>query len=87
MTWIAPLNMSQWMVNVFAGDSNFFGVIAVMAIAGMAGYFRMMGLTMFFLLGVFILMFADYVPEGFTTLAAIAAGLAIGYAISKIVKD
>jgi hypothetical protein len=86
MSWIEPLNLQMWFINVFSGSNTIFAVIALFAIVGMAAYFRMDGIAMGFMVGVFLLMFSGYVPPSLTLFISIISGLLIGYWISKIVK-
>lgn len=86
MAWIEPLEMQTWIVNVFAGDSTYFSALALFTIVGMAAYFRMRAIGMFFMLGAFFLLFSGYVPMSLTVFIATIGGLVIGYSVSKIVK-
>ena len=86
MTFLPPLQLETWFVNVFAGSNSYFSLIAIMVITSLAAYFRMNGIGMFFMLGVFLLMFTGYVPPALITFAAIISGLLIGYVVSQIVK-
>jgi hypothetical protein len=87
MSWIEPLSLQTVLINVFAGDSSYFAAIALMVIMGMAAYFRMTALGMFFMIGVFLLMFSGFVPPSLIVFIAIIGGLLIGFFISKIVKN
>jgi hypothetical protein len=86
MTWIQPLSMEQWVINVFSGNPDYFGAIAVLVITGMAGFFRMNGIGLFFMLGLFVLMFSGYIGLNFLIVFAIIGGLFIGYSLSKIFR-
>lgn len=87
MDWTEPLQLQTWIVNVFAGDSTYFAAISLMVITSLAAYFRMTGIGMFFMIGVFLLMFSGFIPPSLPIFIAIIAGLLIGYWISKIVKN
>ena len=87
MAWIEPLSMENWIINVFAGDATYFSAIALFAITSLAAYFRMNAIGMFFMIGVFLLMFGGYVPPSLPVFIAIISGLLIGYWISRIVKN
>ena len=82
--WIEPLNLEMWIVNVFAGSGTYFGIIALFVITGMAGYFRMNGISLFLMLGVFVLMFSGFIGLNFVNLFTIFGGLIIGYTLSRI---
>ena len=83
-TWIEPLQLETWIGSVFAGNPTFFGAIALFVISSMAAYFRMNGLTMYFMLGVFFVMFSVYLGNAFMLLFGILGGLALGYTLAKI---
>ena len=86
MVFIEPLALETWFINVFAGDKYYFSLIAIMFLTSLAAYFRMNGVSMFFMIGVFLLMFSGYVPTSLITFMAIIGGLLIGYLVSKVVK-
>lgn len=86
MAWIEPLELQTWIINVFSGNPDIFGAIGIFAISLMAGYFKMNAITMFFMIGIFVLMFSGYIGTSFLTIFAILGGLIIGYALSQIIR-
>ena len=86
MTWIEPLELETWMVNVFSGSPDIFLAVSLLVISMMAGYFRMTMMSMFLMLGIFLIMFTDYVKSPLGIVFAIVGGLVIGYWISKFVS-
>jgi hypothetical protein len=84
MAFIQPLNFEQWFINVFAGNPDIFGAIAIMVIASMSAYFRMSGVGLFFIIGLFVLMFSGFIGTTFLTVMGIIGGLVIGFTLSKI---
>jgi len=86
MSWIEPLEMQQWIVNVFSGNPDIFGAVGILFIAILAGYFRMNSLSMFFMLGIFVLMFSGFIGFSFLVLVVIISGLLIGFLISQLLK-
>jgi len=86
MAWIEPLELQTWFVNVLSGDATYFAPIAIFAILGMSAYFRMTGLTMGFMVFVFLLMFAGFVPGSLLVLVSIIGGLLVGWSVSRIVR-
>jgi hypothetical protein len=84
MSWIEPLNLETIFVNVFSGSPDIFGAIMVLVITGLAGYFRLNGIGLFFVLGLFVLMFSGYIGVSFLTIFAIIGGLLAGYMISRL---
>ena len=83
--WIEPLDLQTWFVQVFSGSMQIFTAIALMIIVGMAGYFRMNIITMFFMIGMFTVLFSQYIGSAFYTLIALVSSLLIGFWISRIV--
>lgn len=86
MSWIEPLELQKWLVNVFAGDSTYFAALAILSISAMAAYFRMTTLGMFLMVGIFLLMFSGFISPSIVIFAAIIGGLVVGYVISLIIK-
>lgn len=84
VAWLEPLELETVFVNVFAGDPQFFMVISLVVISALAGFFSMTTLTLFFMLGLFLLMFSGFAMDYLVVLFATIAGLAIGFSISKI---
>lgn len=85
--WIDSLNLEVWIINIFAGSQEIFLAVALFFIFGMAAYFRMNGLVMVFMLGLFLIMFNAYVASYMLLTIAIIGGLLLGYWVSKIVKN
>ncbi len=86
MEFIEPLALETWIIQIFAGNPDIFGAIALMVIASLAGFFRMSALGMFFMIGMFVLMFSGFIGDTFLILAAIIGGLLIGNVIGNLVK-
>jgi hypothetical protein len=86
MTFIQPLELQTWFINIFAGSATYFAPIAIFAIICLAAYFRMTGLTMGFMLFVFLLMFSGFLPASLFIFASIIGGILIGIVVSSIVK-
>ena len=84
--WIEPLNLETWIVQVFAGTPEIFTAISLIIIISMCAFFRMNKIGLFFIIGVFLLMFAGYITPSFLILMGLIGGLLIGYWISKLVK-
>ena len=87
VTWLEPLRLQTFFMNILAGDPTYFVVISLIVISAVAGFFRMTTLTLFFFLGLFLLMFSGFAMDYLTVLFAIIAGLMIGYVLSKIYKS
>jgi hypothetical protein len=84
MTFIEPLELKTILIQIFSGSQEIFTAVAILFIMGFAGYLRMTGLGMFFMLAVFFLMFAEVIPFSLFTLIAIIGGLLIGYILANI---
>jgi len=85
MTWIPPLELQTFFVNVFAGDTLYFGIIALIVIISMAAYFRMTSMAMFLMIGIFIFMLSDFMSmQSFIIFGVLVGGLAIGYWLKRL---
>lgn len=84
MTWIQPLELEKLIINIFSGSPDIFGAVALFFITMVAAYFKMTAVAMFFLLGLFLLMFSGYIGTNFLILFAIIGGLLIGSVIAKL---
>jgi len=82
--WLEPLKLQTIFVNIFAGDPEYFLAIALIVIFSFAGYFRMTGSVLFFMVGLFILMFSGFIMGYWLALFSIFAGLIVGYTLSRI---
>jgi hypothetical protein len=58
--FVEPLNLQCWLVGAFAGSMEIFMFIALIFIAGMAAYFRMLNATMLIMFGIFGLVMAQF---------------------------
>lgn len=87
MNWVEPLSLKEIFIQIFAGSGTYFGIISLFLITSMAGYFRMNGISMAFMIGVFLLMFSEYIPASLMIFITIIAGLLVGYSVSRIVKN
>jgi len=87
MTWIEPFSLKTIIVNMFAGNPDIFLAVSLIVISGMSAYFRMSVVAMFFMLGIFVLMFSDTVIQSpIVAVFGIIAGLVIGLLVNKITK-
>ncbi len=84
MAWIEPLALQTWFINVFSGNNEIFAAIAIMVIMSMGSFFRMGTLTMFLMLGIFIMMFSGIIGSPLLFIFAVIGGLVIGLTLSKI---
>lgn len=86
MAFVEPLELQSWFVPILSGASSYFAPIAVFAILCMAAYFRMTGLTMGFMVFVFLMMFSGFIPASFLVFVSIIGGLLVGWYVSRIVR-
>lgn len=86
MTFIEPLALQTWIVQVFSGTPIIFFGIALLAIATISSYFKMNAINMFLMIGVFVLMFTEYIGQAIFALFAIIGGLIVGYVLTKVLE-
>ncbi len=84
MTWIQPLELQTWMISVFAGNPEIFAGIALLVITTLAATFRMTTVGLFFMIGMFLLMFSGFINSILLVFIAVIGGLALGYIIHRI---
>ena len=85
MAFIPPLQLETWIVNVFAGDIKYFTAIVILFITMMAGYFRMVTLTLMFMLVIFFVIFKGYVDQSIYFIIISLGGLLVGWWVKQIV--
>lgn len=83
--WVEPLALQTWIINVFAGDTKYFTAIAIIFITMMAGYFRMIGITLMLMMVIFFAMFKGYVDQSIYFIIISLGGLLVGWWIKRIV--
>jgi|TARA_Y100000310_G_C20501058_1_gene724008 hypothetical protein len=84
--WIEPLNLECLLVNTFAGSMELFVFLAVIFIASVGAYFRMMNATILLMFGIFAVIMATQL-QGIYFLALLIAGLIASFAVGRIVKQ
>ena len=87
MVWVEPLELQTIFINILGGDASYFTAIAIFAIISLSAFFRMSGITLGFMLMIFLLMFSGYVPMSLVIFISIIGGLLVGYIIPRIVKN
>lgn len=83
--WIEPLNLECLLVNVFAGSMDIFTFIAIIFIAAVGAYFRMINMIILIMFGLFAVLMAQFM-NGIYFLVILIAGLIVSFAIGRIVK-
>ena len=83
--FIEPLNLECWMINVFAGSLEIFTFVAIIAIAMMATYFRMLTSTLLIMFVIFAIVMSTFLG-GIYFLIVLIGGLVIVIWLSRIVK-
>ncbi len=86
MAFIQPLELQTWIISIFAGNADIFLAIALIFIIGMSAFFRMRTLTLVFMVGLFFMMFSEWINVEIYFLLIAISSVLIGYWISKIVK-
>ena len=86
VAWLEPLELQTIFISIFAGNPDIFTAIALIILSGMAAYFRMTITTLFFMLGIFILMFSGSINSPLVAMFSIFGGLFIGYMVSKFTQ-
>ena len=85
--FILPFEFQTIIVSMFAGSPDVFIAISLIAIFGMSAYFRMSVVPMFFMVGMFVLLFSETViTSPFVTIFSIIGGLVIGLLVNRITK-
>ncbi len=84
MAFIEPLALETWMISIFAGTPEIFAGIALLVISSMAAMFRMSVIGLFFMIGMFLLMFSGFINSVLLILIAVIGGLALGYMLHRI---
>jgi len=87
MAWIEPLNLEVIFINILSGDPEVFTAIALLAIATLAGCFRMNGIGLFFIAGVFLIMFSGFINSPLIILILVISGLLIWLTLSRTFVD
>lgn len=87
MAYLEPYDFETIIVNMFAGSPDIFLAISLIAIFGMSAYFRMSVVAMFFMAGMFVLLFSDTIIQApIVAVFSIITGLVIGLIINRIYK-
>lgn len=85
--FIEPFEFQTIIVNMFAGNPDIFLAIALISIFSMSAYFRMSVVSMFFMVGIFVLLFSETIIQSpIVTIFSIIAGLVIGLLVNRITK-
>jgi hypothetical protein len=86
MTFIEPLDLKTWLINVLAGDASYFTILGIFFILSFSAFFRMRMLAMGFVVMIFLLMFSGYIPATLLVFVSIFAGLLVGHVASRFFK-
>jgi len=71
-------------LQIFAGNPEIFAAIALLVITSMAATFRMTTIGLFFMIGMFLLMFSGFINSVLLIFIAIIGGLILGHLFYKI---
>ena len=86
MVFNEPLNLQEILVNYFAGTLEIFFFIALAGFAFAAAKFRMPNMVFVILMGLFVIVMANYFPLLYT-LTIFVFGLFLYYTIAKLIKN
>ena len=86
MEFIEPLALQNWFMSVFSGTPEIFMAVALLVIISMAGYFRMKNITMFFMVGIFLMMFAGIITSPLLIFMLIIGGMVVGISFTRFVE-
>lgn len=87
--FIQPLNLECIFINTLAGGMEMFIIVAVIAIAALAGFFKMSNFTTIAMFGVFTIMMIPIlgsVISGFYILLLMIIAFVVVRQIGKIIK-
>jgi hypothetical protein len=84
--FIQPLDLQCLFVNTLAGSVEIFMGLAFLAIAIIAGKFRMLNITVAIMYGLFIIL-VTFIFNGWLMLMVLLLGFAISFSVSKLVKQ
>ena len=87
MAFIESLSLETWMISVLSGNPDIFLAISLIVITSLAGYFRMNGISMFFMIAIFLLMFGSFITSPLIIGMAIIGGLVIGLMLNKFLGN
>jgi hypothetical protein len=86
--FIQPLNLECWLVNTFAGSAEIFTFIALIAIAGLGAYFRMLNSTLLIMFALFAIIVANTIlSTGIYFIIILIVGLVVSWSIGKIARQ
>jgi len=84
--YIEPLNLECIFVNIFAGSTDIFVMMAMILIALGAGYFRMRGIIAVSMFALFTVIMSLYVGAQIYLLVLFFISIGVFWAISNIIK-
>lgn len=85
-TFVDPLDLRRWLVEILSGTPEIFTSISIIAIFTLAGFFRMNMITTAFMVVIYFVMFNEILDQSIYFLILIIGSLVAGYVIQRIVK-
>ena len=86
MVFIEPLQLETWIFNVFSGNSLIFLSLSLLAIIGLAGYFKMSSMVLFYMIGMFFILFNGWLEPSIYFLILSVGGLFLAVVIGRVVS-
>jgi len=88
--FISPLNLECLFINTLSGGMEMFIIVSILAIASLAGYFKMSNFTTMIMFGLYIIMLLPIlgsVLSGFYMLLVMIIAFIVVKQVSKIIKN
>ncbi len=88
--FINPLDLECIFINTLAGGADIFVIVAVLAIAGLAGFFKMSNFTTIAMFGIFTIMLYPILGSlisGFYILLIMVITFIVIKQITKVIKN
>ncbi len=88
--FIQPLNLECIFINTLSGGMEMFVIVSILAIAALAGFFRMSNFTTIAMFGVYIIMMIPIlgsVLSGLYVLLIVIIAFIVIKQISKVIKN
>ena len=86
MAIVQPLELETIFINILSEDLKMFTIVAFITIVAVSAYFRMSLLAMFFMFGLFLVMFTDYVDQSLIFMLISFMAVFVGVVIARIVN-
>lgn len=86
VSFVEPLELRRWTIEILAGSPAIFTAIALIALFGLAGFFRMNMLITMFMLAAFFLFFRTELDQSIYFVVLSIGGLVVGNVLHRIIS-